>query len=599
MQRSVPVAGAVLACVLPLCVQAEEKPAVVVTATRTAELADDSLAPVIVITQEDIQRSQATDVPDLLRFHAGIDIGRNGGPGQPASIFMRGTDSNHTLVMIDGVRINPGTIGGANVQFIDPAMIDHIEIVKGPRSSLYGSDAIGGVINIITRRAAAGTSLSASAAGGTYDTRRFATNVEHAGDQGRIGVDAAWQATSGFPPRQESSIDRGFDNASFNARAGRRFGPVDIEVSHYQAQGKSEYLDFFLTPLDEDFLDAATALKLEANPVAPWATRLVLSRAQDRIDQNQSDDFTHTNRYTADWQNDIQIGGGQLLTAGATVTREHDSSLSFGTAFDDTLDVREAYVQDAIERGAHRWLLSARHTDHEAFGGHTTWNAAYGFQATAATRLTVAAGTAFRAPDATDRFGIGGNPDLKPESARNVEAGVRHRLSDSQHVSLQVFRTEITDLIEFDFATSREVNIGKARIRGVEAGYEYSRDQLRAAIEAVAQDPKSVTTDNPLPRRAKRSLTASVAWTAARYQLGADLLAAGRRKDSDFSDVYMGGYGLVNLSAAYWLTPEWVLRARAENVFDKKYELAADYNTAGRSYLLEVAWQHRPGGEAQ
>jgi vitamin B12 transporter len=596
MKKSVPLTGAAFACLFPLPSLALEQPAVLVTATRTAETADDTLAPVILINREDIERMQASDVADLLRFHAGIDLGRNGGPGQPTSIFMRGTDSNHTLVMVDGVRINPGTLGIPSVQNIDPAMIDHIEIVKGPRSSLYGSDAVGGVINVITRRAEPGTEVSASAAGGTDDTQRYAASLRHAAGNYRFGLDAARQSTDGFPPLEGSDVDRGFENTSVNARLGGRLGGVDAELSHYQARGNTEYLDFFQTPLDQDFLDSVTAFRLEADPLASWASRLLLSRARDDIDQSQDDDFVHSRRNTVDWQNDVQLGSAQLLTAGVTYSREKDSSLSFGTAYDDEIEVREGYLQDAIEHGAHRLVVSARHTDHDAFGDHTTWNAAYGFQLTPATRLTLAAGTAFRAPDATDRFGFGGNPDLDPERARNVEAGLRHRLSDGQRVSLQVFRTDITDLIEFDFGSSTLINVDEAKIRGVEAGYEYSRDRLRASVEAVALDAENATIDSPLPRRARRSLTASLAWTEARYQLGADFLAAGRRKDSDFTDVYMGGYGLLDLTAAWRLARDWTLRARVENALDKDYELADGYQTAGRAYLLQVAWQHRSGG---
>jgi vitamin B12 transporter len=593
-----PLAGVVCACLVSYSLHAEEQPLVLVTATRTPELADQTLAPVIVITQEEIQRSQAGDIAELLRFHAGLDIGRNGGPGQATSLFIRGTDSNHALVMIDGVRINPGTIGGANIQNIDPAIIDHIEIVEGPRSTLYGSDAIGGVVNIITRQVEKGTVLSASAAGGTYDTRRYSASLQQAGGEGvRLGIDSALQTTSGFPPREESTIDRGFDNSSIAAHLGRRFGPVDVEISHFEARGNTGYLDFFLAPVDQNFVNSVSALRLAANPLPPWASRLTLSESRDRIDQNQSDDYAHTDRKTVDWQNDVQLGRAQLLTIGGVLTREQDASLVFGTGFDETIDVKEAYVQDVIARGAHRGVVSARYTDHESFGGHTTWNAEYGFQAADVTRFTLAAGTAFRAPDATDRFGFGGDPNLNPEKARNVEAGVRQQLAPGSRVSLQVFRTDITDLIEYDTSVNRMVNIGKARIRGVQAKYEYARDRLHASIEAIAQNPTSETTDQPLPRRARRSATAAIVWDGAQYQLGADLLAAGRRKDSDFSGVYMGGYGLLNLTVAYRLDPEWMLRARVENVFDKRYELANTYNTVRRSFLLELAWRHRIPGE--
>jgi vitamin B12 transporter len=599
MKRSVfCLSGGLLACLSsPSIIAAEQAPPVIVSATRTAQIADETLAPVIVITRAEIERSQAVDVADLLRFHAGLDIGRNGGPGQPASLFLRGTESNHTLVLIDGVRMNPGTIGGAAINNLNPALIERIEIVKGPRSALYGSDAIGGVINIITRRAPAGTRYQAAAGAGSFAARELSGGASHRAGERRFGIEIGARDTDGYAARTDSDIESAHDNTSVNAYAGARLGAVDAELSHYQAGGNTEYLDFFLAPLDQDFENAVTALKLRAEPMAGWSNLLQLSRATDEIDQSQGDDYAHTERTTVDWQNDIQFNGEQLLTAGLMLSREDVGALSFGSLFDESTDVNALYLQDAIERGAHRWLIAARHTDHESFGGHTTWDVEYGYRLSDATRMTAAAGTAFRAPDGTDRFGFGGNPDLDPEKARNLELGLRHRLSPRQSVNVSAFRNDIDDLIEFDFNTSQMINIGEATIRGVEAGYAFAGEQWQARIEAIAQDPESESTGDPLPRRARHSLTSSVSRELGRYQLGADLLLTGERKDSDFSDVTLGGYGLLNLTAAVRLHPDWTLRGRVENLFDKEYAIADGYHTTERSFFVQLAWQSAGDGE--
>lgn len=590
--------GGLLACLSsPSTIAAEQAPPVIVSATRTAQIADEALAPVIVITRAEIERSQAIDVADLLRFHAGLDIGRNGGPGQPASLFLRGTESNHTLVLIDGVRMNPGTIGGAAINNLNPAVIERIEIVKGPRSALYGSDAVGGVINIITRRAPEGARYQAAAGAGSFATRELSGGVSRRAGERRFGVEIAARDSDGYAARTDSAIESAYDNTSISAHAGTRLGAVDAELTHFQAAGTTEYLDFFLTPLDQDFENAVTVLKLRAEPRAGWSSQLQLSRATDEIDQNQGDDYAHTERLTVDWQNDLQLGDEQLLTAGVVLSREDVAALSFGSLFDESTDVNAIYLQDAIERGAHRWLLAARHTDHESFGGHTTWDVEYGYRLSDATRVTAAAGTAFRAPDGTDRFGFGGNPALDPEESRNLELGLRHRLSSRQNVSLGAFRTDIENLIEFDFNTSQMINIGEASIRGIEAGYAYADEQWQARVEAIAQNPESETTGDTLPRRARHSLTSSVTRELGRYQFGADLLLTGGRKDSDFSDVTLGGYGLVNVTAALRLRPDWTLRGRVENLFDKEYTIADGYRTAERSYFLQLAWRAAGGGE--
>jgi vitamin B12 transporter len=598
MKKSLFRLGGLCACLSSHSIlAAEQAPPVIVSATRTAQIADESLAPVIVITREEIERSQAGDVADLLRFHAGLDIGRNGGPGQPASLFIRGTESNHALVLIDGVRMNPGTVGGAAINNLNPASIERIEIVKGPRSVLYGSDAIGGVINIITRRAAGGTQFAAAAGGGSFDTRELSGSVAHRDGDLRLGLEVSALDTDGYATQSASDIKSAHDNTSINAYAGTRLGAVDAEISRFQTSGNTEYLDFFLTPIDQDFENAVTALNLRAEPVAGWNSHLQLSQAIDEIDQNQSDDYAHTDRKTADWQNDFQLNEQQLLTAGIMLSREDTAALSFGTLFDESTGVNAVYAQDAIESGAHRWLVAARHTDHETFGTNTTWDLEYGYRLSDATRVTAAAGTAFRAPDSTDRFGFGGNPGLDPEKSRNLELGLHHQLSARQAITLSAFQNHIEDLIEFDTVSSQMINVSEARIRGIEAGYAYSGEFWNAKVEAIAQDPHSETTDDILPRRARRSLTSSVSRDIGRYQLGADLLLTGERKDSDFSDVTMGGYGLVNLTAAAHLTADWTLRGRVENLFDKEYEIADGYNTSERSYFLQIAWQ--PAGDAR
>jgi vitamin B12 transporter len=189
----------------------------IVTATRTPVPLDAVGAPVIVISRNDIERSLASDVSELLQGHAGLEISRNGGPGQTTSLFMRGTDSNHTVVLVDGVRINPGTIGGAALQNIAPESIERIEIVKGPRSSLYGTDAIGGVVQLFTRRAA----HDAFSAGATYGSdatqQLFADGAVNAGEKLHFGFGGSYSESEGMPIFVDSTSDRGYRNVTGRA----------------------------------------------------------------------------------------------------------------------------------------------------------------------------------------------------------------------------------------------------------------------------------------------------------------------------------------------------------------------------------------------
>jgi vitamin B12 transporter len=279
---------------------------IVVTATRTETSLTDTIVPVTVIGRDRIEQSLATDLAELLRFEAGLDIGRNGGPGQATSIFMRGTESNHTLVLVDGVRINPGTIGGAALQHIDPEVVERIEIVRGSRSSLYGTDAIGGVINIITRRAAANY-VEAGGGGGSYGTQTGFLSGGVKGTDSEFGLTVNWQATDGYEISPSSDIARGYDNLSANVYGRRSFGIGDLTLRHWRASGNVEYLDFFLSPLDQDYVNSSSAVELDTALGERARSKLIISYIVDEIEQNQGDDFVRSERTALDWQYSVDI----------------------------------------------------------------------------------------------------------------------------------------------------------------------------------------------------------------------------------------------------------------------------------------------------
>ena len=585
-------ASLVMAAISPAVTAQDKLDAVIVTASRTAQTVDEALAPVIIISRDEIERSQAIDVADLLRFYAGLDIGRNGNPGSTTSLFIRGTESNHTLVMIDGVKINPGTIGGAALQNINPEIIERIEIVKGPRSALYGSEAIGGVINIITRRAASGTTLNTQVGFGTDQTRRFGAGLTHGAEKWRTGFQINIEQTDGFPSLVTSSDDRGYDNVSINAFAGIKIGNNnDLELSHWKSAGNSEYLSFGALK-DQDFNNSATALTLKTLPSDTWSSTFKLSHIEDDVRQTQGADFVQTQRNVLDWQNDIEVNQHHLISTGITLSRENTDSLSFGTSFDIDTDTDAIFIQDNINYGNHQLLLAARHTDHSTFGNYDTWNIEYGYQLNPKLRLLAGVGTAFRAPDSTDRFGFGGNPALQPEESRNVELGLRYKPNSHHLYSLSLFNNEIDNLIEFSGGSSR--NIGEARIRGIEAGWQYNSAPWDIRVEAIAQDPENRDNGDQLSRRAKRSLTTAIGYSRGNYRVGADILTTSSRDNSAFDTKTLDGYTLVNLTGTYNVNKELKLNARVENLFDKEYALAAtgagDYSIQDRAVFLELRY---------
>ena len=580
---------------------------VVVTATRRAISPESALPPVTIIDRAAIEQLNALDVADLLRFHSGIEIARNGGPGQVTSAFIRGANSNHTLVLIDGVKVNPGTAGGAALQNIPPELVERIEIVKGPRSSLYGSEAIGGVINIITRRGAPGRELGAGAQAGSYGTRAGAANLSWQDERFGAGISATTQRVDGFPTFRDSDEDAGFENDVVNGWLRGALGAFDVELSHWHATGNSEYADFFRAPQDQDFTNRLSRAQLGFT-AARWRSAVTVSRFVDRIRQGElafdPDDFVETDRDMIDWQNDLDFVPGLELTAGVSLVRETTSGQSFGTVLESAPGRGEAkrdedavYAQAGFELGRHRFVAAGRHTDHDVFGGQDTWNLEWGAPLGKDWSLAAGLGRGFRAPSTTDLYAFGGNPDLEPEISRSIDAGIRYRPNADHELILELFRTEIDDLIEYfdpdGFGgplPGRNENIGDARIKGAELTWRARYGAWGVTTTMLTQRPEDRATGARLFRRAEQSATALVTRRVGPHEFGLQFLASGERRD--VGNVRLAGYVLANLTASFALAERWTLRARLDNLLDQDYELVEGYNSAGRAIYAGLSYSH-------
>jgi len=564
----------------------------VVTATGYPVSLDDVLASMDVITAEEIQRSAATDIADLLKFHTGMEIGRNGGPGQATSLFIRGTESDHNLVMIDGVPINSGSVGSAALQHIDPRNIERIEIYKGPRATLWGSGAIGGVVNIITRKA--GTrkfDFGASLEGGSDNTWRGSAHLGHAADNHRLSASLSYQETDGFPPLASSGIDRGYDNTSFDLAAGFDAGIHRFNASHWQTQGNNEYLDYFGNPLDQDFLNSRSSLSWEAAFTEDWISTLELAHVRDHIDQNQSSDSVHTDRTELSWRNRITLGKDQALL-GIKGSNEDVTLDGAFSSYDTDTDILEAWGQYDLVRGAHHAIAGIRYLDHEDAGSKFTWSLNYGYNFGQGTRAWASAATAFRVPSANERYGFGGNPNLEPEESTSYELGLKHRLGGSHELSASLYRNDIDNMIQWVLVNppweGYNQNVAEVRIDGLELGYDYSDDTLSLHLGGNWQNPEDRRTGDRLLRRAEHSLNARLNYTWANWNFGGDLLYSGDRKD--FGGITLDSYTLVNLNISYQLNSNWQLFAKLENAFDEDYQLASGYNTRGRAGFLGIRY---------
>jgi vitamin B12 transporter len=579
-----------------LCAEVESLDEVVVTATRVATAVSHLAVPVQVISRDELERTAALDVAAALAGHAGVEIARTGGPGQPASLFMRGTNSNHTVVLIDGVRINPGTLGGAALQNILPESIERIEIVRGARSALWGSDAIGGVVNIITR-AGSTRQPSAALAGGSFDTRIAAVDAGTSlGTNAGIGGGLARQTSEGFAPLANDPRRRGAGNTSGNVAAYVEPGADwRLMLSLWQAEGVSDYLgyddNFNFGPLSQRFRNAAWSLgAVQANTRYRWETHF--SRATDDLDQRDFGDFAHTRRDSVETLLSAPFGAQQWL-AGVELTRELTASASFGTRYDVTTRSERYFAQDQVSVGRQDFLLAVGHIRHHDFGGHTVGNAEWNWRIDPRWRFSLAAGSAFHTPDSEARFGFGQNPNLRPERSAQSEAGLHWQPTAGQALAISLFDTRVSDLIiyqsNFPFTA---LNVERARIRGAELGWQGTLGNWRFETALTLQDPRNETTGEQLPRRSHSHVDLRADYARGRFDARAALLSSGRRDDVSFpANVVLAGYTVLNGGIGWRLAPDWSVQARVDNLLDRRYQLVYGYNTPRRNYLVTVRYR--------
>jgi vitamin B12 transporter len=581
---------------------------VVVTATREAEPYRNILVPVSVIDRDDIERSMAIDVSQLLGQQTGIDITPYGGPGQTVSVFMRGTNSNHTVFLVDGIRINPGTIGTAALQNIAPDLIDHIEVVKGPRSALYGTDAIGGAVNIITRTPTenAGTALLGY---GRFNTREASGDIDMVGSAGSLSFAARWLESDGFPIFVGDTLDRGYRNLSESLTARTSVKGVDIAAHAWNATGNTQYSDFG-TPADENFHNSIGALEASGEVASYWKMLFRIGRMQDDLRQTAVDvyaatptpDYETTNRTTIDWQNSIQVGK-QAVTAGAIWMNETTRALVYGTQFDVNTRSSTGFIQDRVQIGRHHYSAALSTTHHSTFGSHGTYSIDYGFESAPGTLWIASLGSAFRAPDSTDRFGYGANPSLRPETSRNMEIGVRRRVSEHEEISFSAYENRIENLILFTYTPDNpygiNANIGRARIRGLETNWQYSKDSWRARIGVAHQEPVDRDTGSMLIRRSRWNGNGSIERIIGRHEIGIDAHTSGVRPDTAYDanfnpvSVSLGGFTLLAATWRWSLGHGLSLQAKVDNLLDKHYEYISGYNTPRRSVFGAVRYNFR------
>ena len=588
-----------------------------VTATRTEIPLSDSLAPAQVIEREDIERSQAVSLMDLLRGRAGVDIVNQGGVGKLSSLFLRGTGSSSALVMVDGVRIGSATNGMAALQDLPLAQIERIEIVRGAASALYGADAVGGVIQIFTRQAGPGLAQDLSLGGGSHGLRQASAGFSNRGERGWLAVHGAWQDSDGIDACRGSAAlfagcyvdepDRdGYRNTSIGVRGGYALGDtVSVEGQVLHAASRNWYDGSAYAGNLSDNRQQVAGGTLAWRPDARVTVTARVGRNEDDADVywDASHDVRQrvpvavydTRRDTASLQGDFTLAADQLLSAGVDWQRDHVDAT---TAYDESSRRNTGvFAQYLGSFGAHRLQASVRDDDNQQFGHHATGTLGYGFDFGAGLKLTASYGTGFRAPTFNDLYYPGfSNPDLKPETSRSANLGLAQGGRD-WNWSVNAYQTRIEDMIGYDGAYNL-VNIDKARIRGAEA----TGTLLLAGFDVSAQlswtdarnDSAGANHDNWLARRARLGGRLDVDRGFGPLRVGISAYGNGSRYDNAANTVQLAGYGTLDLRAEYAISADWSVQARASNVFDKRYETVAWYNQPGREYQLTLRYASAP-----
>ena len=578
--------------------QAEDAVApVVVTATRQAVGVTELLSDVTVIDQAQIQRNGAGSIADLLARQPGMQIASNGGPGTVSSFYIRGANSEQTKVLVDGLPINSIDASGSPLRFISLSDVERIEILRGPAATLYGADALGGVIQIFTKRGQKGVKAEGFVGLGTNDTVKSSVRLSGGNELWRFSLQSSHDASDGFSVMRGASLrdaDRdGYRNTG--TAASLSFLPADgheVGLSYRRNKGKVE-LDSWMGNGDYD-----DRSYFETDQWQVFAKNRILNGWRSTVQYGETSDdqtsyswdswltppgevvdvLTTRNKHLS-WQNDVTLPLGTALFA---VERNEQKA---GPA--DNFVQKPAISNNALlggwsaHAGGHSWQLNARLDDHSQFGEQSTYGLAYGYQLSEAWRVRMSTGTSFKAPTPyqlyTSYYGVG-NIDLQPGEARNREVAVvweRH----GHTASATYYLNKVHNLIGGDPVTWQYINVNRARLEGVTLAYSGQVDAWHFNASYDWLNAVNEKTGDRLGRRARHKALLAVQrnWDAG--HLGLEWVSVGKRFDTNSETQEMGGYGLLNLTGRYVVTPTLAVEARLDNLLDKRYETAKGFGT--------------------
>ncbi|MGE1152146.1 TonB-dependent receptor domain-containing protein [Pseudomonas kitaguniensis] len=598
-------------------------PDVVISANRQVQARNDSSAANSVFTRDDIDRLQPTSVTDLLSRVPGVQVAPTGGRGSLPGIFIRGTKAAQSLVLVDGQRIANTTSGDSGLQYLNVDQIERVEVLRGSRSVIYGSDAIGGVIQIFTRRnAETGLQPRLKVGFGSRQTWERSLGLSGGDEHTRFNLGASLDDTAGINSTHASFPSDGdhdaYRNQSISLNLSHSFSDeLDVGFNLLDNRGKSEYDNSFgrydaasgqsvgQKPYTDYTVSSASGY-VDATFNQRWQSRLELGHSENRDTKRDtlSDDFSVFNTYrdSLNWQNDLTLDDQNSLILGGDW---YEDRFHGSTAFtENTRWNRAAFVQHRFHSEWFSTELGLRRDQNQQFGSQNSWSGTLTVPVNPDNDLLLSYSEGFRAPTFNDLYYPDtnySNPNLQPETSKSYELQWRSQLSDSTRLEASLYRTDLSNAIILD-STSKPQNVASARINGFEAALKQELFGWQGNVGVLFIDPRDRDTGHTLARRARRTLSVDLDRQFDRFGVGASWQAISRSYDAEDNRNRLGGYALLGLRSSWALNRDVVLSAKVDNVLDKTYARAMysyqdpnfqnnqHYREEGRVWMFGLTW---------
>lgn len=578
-------------------VSSEETYEVVTITSVVPKNSGSIVTSVDVLDLDFLNNALAKDLTSLLKNNLAIDVSNNGGMGQLSSIFLRGSNSNHTLVKINGIKINPSTAGGASIYNLDTQLINTVEIGYGPLSAIHGSNAIGGVIDISTKSQSKSVKTALGLSLGPDEFRKyiFKTNQEIS-DNIFFNISASNSKTDGFPSLSNSDLDRGYENKTIISNIEFNSEFTNIELSSWSAEGDIEYL-VFGSPTSQEYKNSAYGLEISNNFERLFFYEFNLSTSQDLIRQNDLNflgliDITNTKREFVEFiLSEFQVFGEGDLAFGINKEKENIDYSSYGTLYKKEINTKSIFASSSFEFQKNSFFSSVRSSNHDIYDDNLSWNVEGLRNLNSKWKMGLSRGSSFRSPVSSELYGFGGNIFLEPEINSSSEINIK-RIRENSRLNISVFKNNVTNLIDFDYQDYVLKNITQATNEGLEIRYKLLGNDWDVNFTFRAQDPKD-NQGEQLLRRSKKSASFSLTKNINGFTTSFNFSAFGKRKD--FGDIRLPGYGLSNLSTSWVINKKLKFSLKLENVFDKDYFTAATSNAfylnQGRSVWMRLNYE--------